>query len=124
MEKDIAYSDSVYEPESLLSNWVVVSGVMVTTGLLFYHMARVNTIKMTPNASKIIAVGMILLSVMYLLYGIIPYNRRMNHVENKCKKDDNCSDDEVKFVKTSYIIIIAITIIIQMIISYVVIKTI
>ena len=124
MKNDIAFSENVYIPESLLSNCIVVSGVMVTTSLLFYHMSRVNTLKITPKTSKFISVSMILLSVLYLIYGILGYQRRMKHVAENCKTDKNCSKSEVKFTEISYIIITTVTILIQMVISYVVIKTI
>ena len=37
---DLAYSDSTFTPEGLLSDWIGVSGVILTTSLLFYQIGR------------------------------------------------------------------------------------
>lgn len=120
---NLAFSDAVYDPEALLSDWLIVSNVMVTTGLLFYHMTRTKSIKVSPTGAHYITLSLILLSVIYMMYALIPYAIRMNYVENECKTSTQCSPTTVKNMKYSYISVVVLTAIVQIAISYTVIKT-
>ena len=71
---DLAYSDNVYFPESLLNQWLNVSTVMVTSSLLFYHMSMVKSIKVEPYLAKLIAMSLIIISTSYMIYALVPYN--------------------------------------------------
>jgi hypothetical protein len=118
---DLAYSDNVYFPESLLNQWLNVSTVMVTSSLLFYHMSRVKSIKVEPYLAKLIAMGLIIISTCYMIYALVPYNKRMNFIINKCTEIDECPDNQVnelKILKNSYLILGLITFIIQCVIVY------
>ena len=81
-----AFSDLTTHPEDLLSDWIAVSGVLLTTSLLFYHMSRVKSLKVKPFIAKIISIGFIIVSTAYLLYALYPYTQRMNFTIKKCKK--------------------------------------
>jgi len=121
---DLAYSDNVYFPESLLNQWLNVSSVMVTCSLVFYHMSRVKSIKMEPYLAKLIATGLIIISTSYTIYALIPYNKRMDFIIKKCSELNECPDDQVeelKFLKKSYMILGLITFMIQCVIVYLVI---
>lgn len=124
---DLAYSDNVYFPESLLNQWLNVSTVMVTSSLLFYHMSMVKSIKVEPYLAKIIAMSLIIISTSYMIYALIPYNKRMNFIINKCTEIDECPDDQVnelKILKNSYMILGLGTFIVQCTIVYLVITNI
>ena len=54
-EVDLAYSQNVYLPESLLDGWFSVSALLLTTSLLFYHMSRVKSLKVQPYLAKTVA---------------------------------------------------------------------
>ena len=121
---DLAYSDNVYFPESLLNQWLNVSSVMVTCSLVFYHMSRVKSIKMEPYLAKLIATGLIIISTSYTIYALIPYNKRMDFIIKKCSELNECPDDQVeelKFLKKSYMILGLTTFMIQCVIVYLVI---
>ena len=81
----LAYSDSVFSSEDLLSDWYAVSGVLLTTSLLFYHMSRVNSLKVAPYLAKTISIGLFIISTLYLVYALYPYTQRMNYTIKKCK---------------------------------------
>ena len=74
-ETNVAYSQNVYFPESLLDGWLSVSAVLLTTSLLFYHMSRVKSLKVRPYLAKVVSVGLILISTAYMIYALIPYTR-------------------------------------------------
>jgi hypothetical protein len=120
---NLAYSDNVYFPESLLNQWLNVSSVMVTCSLVFYHMSRVKSIKMEPYLAKLIATGLIIISTSYTIYALIPYNKRMDFIIKKCSELNECPDDQVeelKFLKKSYMILGLTTFMIQCVIVYLV----
>ncbi len=123
----LAYSDSVFSSEDLLSDWIAVSGVLLTTSLLFYHMSRVKSLKVKPFIAKIISIGFIIVSTAYLLYALYPYTQRMNFTINKCKSMDNCSKDQLitlSILKKSYLFLGALSVLFQLLIVYLVIYTI
>ena len=123
----LAYSDSVFSSEDLLSDWIAVSGVLLTTSLLFYHMSRVKSLKVKPFIAKIISIGFIIVSTAYLLYALYPYTQRMNFTINKCKSMANCSKDQLitlSILKKSYLFLGALSVLFQLLIVYLVIYTI
>jgi len=124
---DLAYSDSVFSSEDLLSDWIAVSGVLLTTSLLFYHMSRVKSLKVKPYLAKIISIGLIIVSTVYLLYALYPYTQRMNFTINKCKELDTCSEEqssELSILKKSYLLLGGLSVLLQILIVYLVIYTI
>lgn len=122
-----AFSNLTTHPEDLLSDWITVSGLMLTTSLLFYHMARSKSIKVDPRLAKIIAISLIVISSLYLVYGIMTYTHRMNNTVQKCREFKKCTDkqaNEINYIKNTYIGIGIFTIFAQALIVYVVISTI
>jgi hypothetical protein len=118
---DLAYSVHVYEPESVFSSWLSLSYILLTTGLLFYHMSNLKTIKASPRVSATIAISLVLISTMYMIYSVGPYTLRMNNVIHMCENDDKCSKQQVKhlrIIKNSYVGLGVITSIVQLIIIY------
>ena len=81
---DLAFSDSVYVPESLLSMWLNLSAILITVSLLFYHMSRVKSLKVHPVFASVLSVGFIFISTFYLFSGLGPYAARMQYAINKC----------------------------------------
>ena len=126
-EYDLAYSDKVYFPESLLDGWLAVSAVLLTTSLLFYHMSRVKSIKVKPFLAKIICIGLIVISTAYMCYALLPYTKRMNYTIKLCKQLHECSDEQMSeliILKWSYLFLGGATLIIQSVIMYLVFTTI
>jgi len=89
---EIAYSDEIYFPESILTQWLNLSAILLTCSLLFYHMSHSNTkyIKIHPYYTKIISIGLFL-STGYMINALYPYISRMNHNIKKCKYNNECS---------------------------------
>lgn len=121
----IAYSDSVYSPESLFANWLNLSYVLLTTALLFYHMSRVNSIKASPKLAAFVAASLVIISTLYMLYSLAPYIDRMNHVIRKCKRNKICSNNHLNIIiseRNSYVILGILTSIIQIIITWLIVS--
>ena len=125
MRNSIIYSNKVYAPESIFAGWLSLSYVLLTTSLLFYHMSQVKSIKATPIMSSSIAAALVIVSALYMIYSLGPYIGRMNHVIKICKLDPKCNKNELKrliIVKNSYITLGIVTSIIQLIITWLIVK--
>ena len=123
---DLAFSDSVYVPESLLSMWLNLSAILITVSLLFYHMSRVKSLKVHPLLASVISIGFIFISTFYLFSGLGPYAARMQYAINKCGTLDECDDSQMKHLNLlyhSYLGVGIITCIIQFIIVYLIVNT-
>jgi len=122
-----AFSDLTTHPEDLLSDWMDVSGLMLTTSILFYHMARSKTLRVDPRLAKVVAISLILISTLYLVYGLMTYTDRMNHTVEKCREFQKCTDkqaNKINNIKNTYIGIGVFTVLTQALIVYIVLSTI
>tara|TARA_E500000178_G_scaffold334743_1_gene370942 strand:- start:446 stop:844 length:399 start_codon:yes stop_codon:yes gene_type:complete len=127
LNKNLAFSESTYNPEDLLSEWISVSSILLTTSLLFYHMSRVESLKVNPYLAKIVSIGLIFISTVYLIYAMYPYNKRMNFTISECKRLKDCTSDQVEeilLLKRSYLSMGISTILLQFIIVFIVVTTI
>jgi len=123
---NLAFSDDVYIPESLLSMWMNLSAILITVSLLFYHMSRVKSIKVHPVIASILAVSFIFISTFYLFSALGPYAVRMQYAINKCKTLDECNDTQMQHLSMlyhSYLGMGIITCIIQIILIYLIVNT-
>jgi hypothetical protein len=122
-----AFSDLTTHPEDLLSDWIDVSGLMLTTSILFYHMSRSKTLKVDPRLAKLVAISLILISTLYLVYGLMTYTHRMNDTVQKCREHTKCTDkqaNKINNIKNTYIGIGVFTVLTQALIVYIVLSTI
>ena len=78
-DKSVVYTEAVYAPEALLTEWLAVVFACMTSSLLFYHMTRLKTLVMDPRLAAIFACSLIAVCILYNLSSIIPYTTRMNH---------------------------------------------
>lgn len=125
MKNSIIYSDKVYAPESIFAGWLSLSYVLLTTSLLFYHMSQVKSIRASPAVAAAVAVALVIVSTLYMVYSLGPYIGRMHHVIKICKLDPKCNKDELKrliIVKNSYIGLGLTTSIIQLVITWLILK--
>ena len=123
---DLAFSDSVYVPESLLSMWLNLSAILITVSLLFYHMSRVKSLKVHPVFASVLAIGFIFVSTFYLFSALGPYAMRMQYAIDKCASLDECDDNQIKhlnYLYHSYMGVGIITCIIQIVIVYLIVNT-
>jgi hypothetical protein len=116
-----AFSDKVYGPEAIFSSWLNLSYILLTTGLLFYHMVNLKTIRAPRQFTGIISMSLVIISTLYMTYSLGPYTMRMNHVIKECQESNSCYKDQLnhlKFIKNSYLSLGIITSIIQLCIVY------
>jgi hypothetical protein len=126
IENDLAYSEKMYIPETLLIGWFNLSAIITTCSLIFYNMARKGSVKVHPYLAKMIAIGLILVSTFYMVFSLLPYYRRMENLSIKCDKMEKCPDEQTEHInnlKNTYLWFGAFTCIIQLIITYLIIVT-
>jgi len=116
----IEYTDAVYTPEGLLSEWITVVFACMTSSLLFYHMTRVKSLTMDPRLSAFFACSLIVVSILYNFSAIFPYMKRMDHQLGKVKDDD--TRYQLNRLKVTFISLALITTSIQLGICYVIVK--
>jgi len=126
INSDLAFSDKMYIPESILMGWFNLSAIVTTSSLIFYNMARKGALKVHPHIAKVISIGLILVSTFYMLYSLSPYYSRLTYLSATCNKLKNCPDEQTEHItriKNTYLLSGIITSIIQLIITYVIIVT-
>jgi hypothetical protein len=119
----LAYSNKALNPEGLLSGWMVVSGILLTTSLLFYNMARNKSVNVKPFLAKLISVGLIIVSTIYMCSALYLYSKRMNFALKDCTKHTRCSEHQFKdiqFLKYTYIFLGILTLLIKAVIVFLV----
>jgi len=123
---DLAFSDKMYVPESILIEWFNLSAIVTASSLIFYNMARKGTLKVHPHLAKFISIGLILVSTFYMLYSLSPYYNRMSNLAVTCKKLKECPDeqfDHITRIKTVYLFSGIFTSFVQIIITYLIVVT-
>ena len=91
IEKNLFFSDEIYTPEALLSAWLNLSFFSVTAALIFYNMTVTDTFGTDPRISAFLAIALMTISCAYVYFSLGPFWRRMNYIENICKKAKVCS---------------------------------
>ena len=120
-------SEKFYTPEALLSSWINLSILILTTAMLFYHLNHVQSIKADKRIAAIVAVSLLVCGIMYAVISLKNYVPRVNDVILSCKKDKNCPDAEVErmhITKTVNVAMTSITILVELIVAYLIFKTI
>jgi hypothetical protein len=108
------------EFESDLGSWTICVFAATTTGLLFYHMTRLKSLKMNPLHASIFAILLLICAVLYITYSLYNFYSRTGYLFNKRNK---CTEKIIKksriiyTIITSIIILVLIGICIQIIIN-------
>jgi len=126
IENDLAFSQKLYIPETLLIGWFNLSAIITTSSLIFYTMARKGSVKVHPYLAKMISIGLILVSTFYMVFSLIPYYRRMQNLIIKCDKMKKCQNEQIEHIsnlKNTYLCFGSLTCVIQIIITYLIIVT-
>lgn len=119
--------DQFYAPEHLLSGWISLSVLMLTTSMLFYHLTRRYSIKTNKQLAASVAISLMICGGVYLVVSLVNYIPRMDEVLETCKRDSLCSDDKLQRITTSKNMNIAMagtTIAIELLIAYLIFNTI
>ena len=123
---DLAYSEKMYVPETLLIGWFNLSAIVTASSLIFYNMARKGSLKVYPNLAKFISIGLILISTLYMIFSLGPYYRRMGYLAQTCDQLKKCDSEQVVHINTItniYLLFGIITAIIQLLITYLIVMT-
>ena len=119
-DKSPVYSEAVYAPEGLLTEWLAVVFACMTSSLLFYHMTRLKTLSMDPRLAAIFACSLISVGILYNFSAIIPYMARMDH-QLAFTKDPN-TRYQLNLLKVTFITLGGITSAIQLGICFIIFK--
>ena len=125
INKIVEYNKKIYSPEVILSSWLNLTLISITTCLVFYHMTRLKTIEMEPHIALIFSLILIIISMSFTIVAIFPYNNRINDIIDLCKKDKLCKKytlNEINKVKYSFIGLAILTIVIEIGIGVLIIK--
>lgn len=114
------YSEAVYAPEGLLTEWLAVVFTCMTSSLLFYHMTRLKTISMDPRLAAFFACCLISVGILYNLSAIIPYTARMDH-QLKITKDPD-TRFQLRVLKSTFLTLGGVTTMIQLGICFIIFK--
>ena len=121
------HADQFYTPEALLSSWMNLSILILTTAMLFYHLNHVQSIKADKRLAGLVSIMLLVCGVMYLVISLKNYIPRVNDVIMACDSDEECSSGQVnrmKITKTVNVAMTSITIVIELVIAYLIFKTI
>lgn len=94
-QDEYSLAENVYTPEAIFSAWLNLSFFSVTASMVFYDLTKRKTLPSHPILVAIIAIGLILISVSYVYFGIYPYYKRMTIAINKCNSNTNCNKDHL-----------------------------
>ena len=111
-DKSPVYSEAVYAPEGLLTEWLAVVFACMTSSLLFYHMTRLKTLTMDPRLAAIFACSLITVGMLYNVSAVVPYIARMDH-QLKLTNDPD-TKYQLNLLKYTFLTLGAITTTIQL----------
>jgi len=121
-----AYKDHFYTAEALLSSWMNLSILILTTAMLFYHLARVGSVAADKRLAAFIAISLLGCGVMYMVVSLRNYMPRINDILHACKKDDNCPESQqqrIEITKQVNFWMTSITIAVELSIAYLIFDT-
>ena len=115
----LTFSEKEWFPESIYSNWLSDSLILMTASLLFYHMVQKQSLAIDYRLAALFAVLLILCSVGIGIVSLYPYFQRMGNI-----LDNNESEQAKKerLYRTMYTIFGSIILIVQLLIAIFIIK--
>jgi uncharacterized membrane protein len=120
------YSNESYLPEAVLCNWITLSMMGITSGMVFYHISRSNTLKTDKRLSALITITLLLVGVCFVVISVKNYSSRIMRVLKICKNDSKCSEVRYDAIRGSFrdnIILTLLLIIVEIFIGYLVFNT-
>lgn len=120
-------SNKFYTFEGLLSSWIQTSIVLLTTAMLFYHITSVKSIKSHKGLAVFITLTLLLVGIVYLIVSLMNFIPRAKEAIKLCQQEKQCSDInvfELQRTAVIYGIMVVITILINLLIGFLVFKTI
>jgi hypothetical protein len=71
----------ILSAESNYSQWINTSIILLTVALIFYHMSKVQSIKLPTFASAFISIGLIAVNIVFTINSLIPYITRTKDIK-------------------------------------------
>ena len=121
-----SYANQFYTPEALLSSWLNLSVLILTTSMLFYHINHVQSIKADKRLAALISISLLVCGVLYVVVSLRNYIPRINDIIMECKQDPDCPDaavERMQITKQVNVAMTTITICIEIFIAYLIFKT-
>ena len=121
-----SYANQFYTPEALLSSWLNLSVLILTTSMLFYHINHVQSIKADKRLAALISISLLVCGVLYVVISLRNYIPRINDIIKECKQDPDCPEDAVErmqITKKVNVTMTTVTICIEVFIAYLIFKT-
>ena len=119
--------DDVFSPEAIYASWMSLSYFSLTTGMLFYHMTRKDSIKADKRLAAAIAISLLVVSVVYVLIAVIPYKTRLDRAVQECLVARGCNKEMADTIRNTARMNLAtgmVTVLVEMVICYLIFKTI
>lgn len=112
--------------EAVLCNWITLSMMGITSGMVFYHISRSKTLKTDKRLSGLITITLLLVGVCFVVIAVKNYSLRIMRVLKICKNDTKCPDVRYNAIRGSFrdnIILTILLIIVEIFIGYLVFNT-
>jgi len=119
--------DDVFSPEAIYASWMNMSYFALTTGMLFYHMTRKDSIKADKRLAAVIAISLLVVSVVYVVVAVIPYKMRLDRAVEECLVARGCNKEMADTIQNTARMNLAtgvVTIAVELIICYLIFNTI
>jgi len=119
--------DDVFSPEAIYASWMNMSYFALTTGMLFYHMTRKDSIKADKRLAAVIAISLLVVSVVYVVVAVIPYKMRLDRAVEECLVARGCNKEMADTIRNTARMNLAtgmVTVLVEMVICYLIFKTI
>lgn len=90
----------IYTSESIYASWMSLSFFALTTGMLFFHLARRKSILVNRTWAGFIAVILMGISIFYTLSALPAYRERVDLAISSClKSPGHCDQKQLETIK-------------------------
>ena len=108
------FTEKEWFPESIYTNWLADSLILMTSALLFYHMVRTESLNIDYRIAAFFAVSLIFCSVGIGIVSLYPYFQRMQEVLKNTDEENTEQAKRERVYRNLYIVFGGIIILIQL----------
>ena len=110
----MVFSEREWFPESIYTNWLADSLILMTSALLFYHMVQKESLNIDYRIAAFFAVSLIFCSVGIGSVSLYPYFQRMREVLENTNEENTEQAKKERVYRNLYTIFGGIIIFIQL----------
>ena len=110
----MVFSESEWFPESIYTNWLADSLILMTSALLFYHMVQKQSLNIDYRIAAFFAVSLIFCSVGIGIVSLYPYFQRMREVLENANEEKTEQAKKERVYRNLYTVFGGIIIFIQL----------